>query len=161
VWIPAMALREAVDILRRPLCSRSYIVPFDKIIWMDEAWSHLVRTGEVPIASRPPRRHVVLEWGQSSVGICNVVRRDRFYAYGGFDPRFRGWGCEDCAWDAAAETLGGPKLRLHAEGRHLFHPPCSSKSDPERMNQASVLHHRYEAARGNRAAMKALIGEHS
>lgn len=160
VWLPPAPLREAVAILRRTSAvQRSYVVPFDKVVWMDEEWSRRVLDGLTPIASRPPARHVILEWGQCSVGICNVVLRERFLDLGGFDPRFRGWGCEDCAWDAAAETLFGPKVRLHAEGRHLFHPACSSKEDPARMERTAELYLRYSSAKGDRAAMLSLLRE--
>ncbi len=160
VWLPPRALRDAIDTLRRTFgLPRSYVVPFDKIIWLSEEWSRDVRAGLVPITSRPPARHVVLEWGQKSVGITNVVRRDQFKAIGGFDPRFRGWGCEDVAWDLAADTLVGPKLRLRAEGRHLWHPACASKTDPERMAAVGKLLERYSGAVGNRQAMAALIAE--
>jgi len=160
VWIPPGALREAVEVLRRTYrLPRSYVVPFDKVVWLDREWSDGVLAGRFPIASRPPKRNVVLEWGQSSVGICTVVRRDQFEAIGGFDPRFRGWGCEDVAWDAAASTLVGPHLRLHAEGRHLYHPPCPSKEDPDRMRAAGSLLSRYGGARDDRRAMAALIAE--
>lgn len=159
VWIPLNALQSAVMSTRRWNSKRSYVVPFDKIIWMDELWSAEVLRGDKPIATRPSSKHIVLEWGQTSVGICNVVRRERFLDFGGFDPRYRGWGCEDVSWDAAAETLGGPKLRLRAEGRHLYHPVCESKSDAKRMAAIGALWERYGAARGNREQMRALIEE--
>lgn len=157
VWLPKPALKEAVERVRRGV--GSYVIPFAQIIWFHLSWSDKVLAGTAHVAQRPPVAEVLLEWGGTSTGICNVVSRANFEKFGGFDPRFLGWGFEDCAWDIVATTLGGKHVRLHHHGRHLFHEPCPSKQDEEQIRIGQELHRRYGAARGNIASCEALAAE--
>lgn len=157
VWLPPPAIWNAVDKIRSGV--GSYVIPFRRIIWVREAWTTDILEGRRHVSRRPDQKQIQLEWGQVSTGITNVVSRDRFEFFGGFDPRFRGWGFEDCAWEIIASTLGGRHVRLQYEGRHLFHPPCASKEDANQISIGQALHQRYAAAKGDRAECLKLVEE--
>lgn len=55
------------------------------------------------------------------LGGCNVVSRATWEQSGGWDDRFRGWGCEDIAFAHACEQVA-PLRRLTATATHLYHP---------------------------------------
>jgi hypothetical protein len=44
---------------------------------------------------------------------------------GGFDEEFRGWGYEDTAFAAAAETFGVASIRMPGEVWHFWHPTAT------------------------------------
>ena len=78
-------------------------------------------------------------------------------AYGGQDPRFRGWLGEDLAHLHAHETLLGLIERVPGTAYALGHD-----SEPKQGPQFEAnrkLMHRYAAARGDRVAMLELIAE--
>lgn len=61
-----------------------------------------------------------------SVSEVNILPRKHFEKVGGFDERFRGWGCEDMAFQALMDNLCGPFKRIEsAMVWHLYHPPAS------------------------------------
>ena len=53
-----------------------------------------------------------------------VVSRKQWDIIGGFDEQFRGWGFEDTAFAAAAETFGGI-IRMDGEVIHFWHPTAA------------------------------------
>jgi hypothetical protein len=77
------------------------------------------------------------------------------------DPRFVGWGREDCAWRDALLTLTERSWRGTEPLIHLWHEPqpmpsaCRTYSFPH----AEALYARYHTARGDSAAMRALVAE--
>lgn len=75
------------------------------------------------------------------------------------DPRFTGWGQEDCSWAVALNTLAGPKWRGTAPLYHLYHPPQRRMSRRTGSMAGRALERRYMAALGNPALMRALVDE--
>jgi GT2 family glycosyltransferase len=75
--------------------------------------------------------------GFSRGGII-AVTVEAFYDIGGYDERFRGWGCEDWAFSIAASTVRGPFERLAYPAVHLWHEHGSATQDDndERFNGA-------------------------
>jgi hypothetical protein len=73
------------------------------------------------------------------------------------DPRFRGWGGEDESWGYALETLAGPPWRGGYDLIHLWHPPQARRTRAHGSKENTDLAAQYRAARGNRAAMIALM----
>jgi GT2 family glycosyltransferase len=75
--------------------------------------------------------------GFSRGGII-AVTVEAFYDIGGYDERFRGWGCEDWAFSIAASTARGPFERLAYPAVHLWHEHGSATQDDndERFNGA-------------------------
>lgn len=96
----------------------------------------------------------------SSVGPCVVVRRDSHLAIKGYDPRFRGWGFEDVAYNDVALTVLGPTTRINGDLWHLWHPVDKTNNVEHPQYQANLaLCQRYIAAKGNAEAMMAIRNE--
>ncbi|MFE3202231.1 glycosyltransferase family 2 protein [Embleya sp. NPDC059237] len=92
-----------------------------------------------------------------STGGVLVVRPDAWALAGGMDERFTGWGCEDTAFLAAADTLLGHSVRHSAQLVHLWHPKDDGPGAGRDANYALLA--RYRAAEGNIPAMRALVTE--
>ena len=94
-------------------------------------------------------------------GACSgvtVTTPDAWFAHGGQDERFRGWGFEDAAWNLAHQTmLGRPPVRTDGRVYALHHVPEERHGTQYEANARLMA--RYEAAAGDRAAMAQLIAE--
>lgn len=89
-----------------------------------------------------------------------VIPRGLWDEVGGFDEAFRGWGYEDTAFAAAAETFGDGILRLQGEVWHLWHPTAKEgRPGTPTWSVNSAKGQRYRAAIGNREAIRALQEE--
>lgn len=89
---------------------------------------------------------------ENTVSSCVAVSRQTWETVGGFDARYRGWGYEDAAFEAACSTLAGPTRWVHGDVRHLWHPLETTRPDA---NRAMVGD--YVRATGDPVAMRALI----
>lgn len=56
------------------------------------------------------------------VGAISVFSRGQFEAIGGMDPRFRGWGGEDNAWNLLMTDFFGDPISWNNPLFHLWHP---------------------------------------
>lgn len=74
-----------------------------------------------PAQRRSVHRIYSADNGHPSVSSVVVVSRRQWDEIGGFDEQFRGWGYEDTAFAAAAETFGGI-TRMPGPVWHLYHP---------------------------------------
>lgn len=94
-------------------------------------------------------------------GACSgvyVTTPGTWWAHGGQDERFRGWGFEDAAWYLAHETLlGEPPRRSEGHVYALHHEP-QARSGPQYDANAQLME-RYKAAAGSAEAMSALVDE--
>jgi hypothetical protein len=94
-------------------------------------------------------------------GACSgvtVTTPRTWFAHGGQDERFRGWGFEDAAWYLAHETmLGRPPERIQGRVYALHHVPAERRGAQYDANARLMA--RYEAAAGDRSAMARLIAE--
>ena len=93
---------------------------------------------------------------EHSTGGIVVIRRSSFWAVGGFDERFVGWGHEDCSFAYAMTTMFGEQ-RLPGIVWSFEHP--SVVRYPSQNNVE--LGARYRAAKWNKDEMRALINEAS
>lgn len=97
--------------------------------------------------------------------MIQIMPREAFWAAGGMDERFCGWGGEDVSFARAVDTLYGPHKTIEADVVHLWHPQIGQnyttkmwhgQSKPNvNGNLASRFHH----ATGDRARMQALVDE--
>ncbi|GHC32039.1 hypothetical protein [Streptomyces cinnamoneus] len=94
-------------------------------------------------------------------GACSgvyVTTPATWWAHGGQDERFRGWGFEDAAWEAAHTTLlGAPPVRHEGRVYALHHPPGAKEGLQYEANAA--LCYRYHQAASDPGAMRALVEE--
>ncbi len=107
------------------------------------------------VVSDPARLPV--EWTQDdSTGGAIVITPDAWWAAGGMDEDFAGWGFEDTAFWHATTTLLGPAVRHPGTLTHLWHP---SHMDQESAGYAYNAERCavYESAHGNPEAMRRLV----
>lgn len=95
------------------------------------------------------------EW---ATGGIMVVTPGAWWAAGGMDERFTGYGMEDVAFRIAADTLLGPTVRHPGEIVHLWHPKTMGLGSPEHTANGELCE-RYNQANGDQDAMRALIAE--
>lgn len=143
--IPRAQIEQAIgEAARAP----GLVVAFDRYHYLHQRGTRRVLAGEDPL---PGRRHC--QWFfEAGVSSCVAVSAETWRTVGGFDPRFRSWGHEDAALEAACSTLAGPTHRVHGSVFHLYHPV--EKDRPERNRQVVA---EYIAATGQHTAMRCLI----
>lgn len=100
---------------------------------------------------------------QPGVGSICIVPRKYFDAVKGYDPRFRGWGGEDCAFEMSLMTMCGPRYQPPGSKIwHLYHPQSLATTYESPNYPANyALYERYLGANGNAELMKQLIDEKS
>lgn len=92
-------------------------------------------------------RTVHRTWAWSVGGIL-AIHADLFQDLGGYDERFRGWGCEDTAFAVACGVVLGQNLRSPAASVHLWHPHASETVDEAELAGNSALLSRYNSLTG-------------
>lgn len=116
----------------------------------EEDWRGLPLSGDNPQDSRPYRGH--------ETGTLVVLRRDVLEDVPP-DRRFVGWGQEDDAWALALRKLVGVPWRGRGDLVHLWHPAPPRLTRRVGNPESLALFRRYDRARRNRAAMRALVDE--
>lgn len=89
-----------------------------------------------------------------------AVPRNVWNTVGGFDETFSGWGMEDTAFAISAITLVGEMIHMEGEVWHFYHPTAPEghvKTPSAIRNRARGA--RYQAARGDPEAIRALLNE--
>jgi glycosyltransferase involved in cell wall biosynthesis len=97
------------------------------------------------------------------VGLVCVVPRTAFLKAGGMDPRFRGWGWEDTAWNWMIDGIHGKAQIWNYSVNHLWHPrKRSSGGRPVWEGQTernATLGRRYKTVRSNPHGLRKLASE--
>lgn len=141
------SLRRAIEAART---SGLVHLPYTEYRWLGG-------TGSAQYASGVPLESCAYE--QLVRGACSgvyVTTPSAWWAHGGQDEGFRGWGFEDAAWYLAHETLLGEPPRRH-DGRvfALHHAPETRAGAGYDANAARM--ERYRAAAGDPVAMAGLL----
>ena len=152
LWVPINKLHEAIHFALRP--EVGYVVPFSSVAYLPKNQTDLVFGGA--LINR--NCYGMTFWNQPSTGGLNVITPDKYKRSFGFDPRFRGWGFEDSAFDAQVQTLVGPCKWLDTKAYHLYHVSARLGNSPEHI-YSNVLCDRYRKAMGNKSAMLEIINE--
>lgn len=97
----------------------------------------------------------------STESVCGLVavRREDYLSIGGNDERFAGWGWEDSAFAAKADTLLGPHVRIPGECIHLFHALRQDRKSDSSAVANRALGMRYDKAAGDPVLMTHLVRE--
>ncbi len=97
--------------------------------------------------------------------LIQIMPREAFFAVGGMDPRFRGWGGEDVAFVRAVDTLYGSHKTTANDVLHIWHPTIGS-NHKNRMWEGQTKHFpnmnlvsRYNRATGDAGRMRVLVDE--
>lgn len=117
------------------------ILPFNLFRALGQRESIMVMNGRNPITMPDIGS---LTW---SVGGAFVTTPEAWWALGGQDERFTGWGCEDTAFSLVADRLRRSHVRIPGTIHHLWHPasPDKDESNPSYRLNADLLA-RYGAA---------------
>ncbi|MEV6102613.1 galactosyltransferase-related protein [Nocardia sp. NPDC051981] len=104
-----------------------------------------------------PHHAPAAETSRRPIGGVWVITADAYWAAGGMDESFVGWGFEDDAFWTAATTLLGAPVRHHGVITHLRHDPAvNTRSAEYRRNRGR--YQTYLRARSSPTAMRALVG---
>lgn len=144
-------VREAIEFAHS---TGRMVLPFAVRRDLSEHGTRLIIAGEANWGRFVNRRY------RGLVSCVVVVSRTLWDATGGFDETFRGWGAEDNAFAAVAETFGGPIARFSGDVWHLWHPPAPEgrKASPSyQLNLARA--NRYTSAAGDIDAIRAIQAE--
>lgn len=103
--------------------------------------------------------------GRRFGAMCQVMPREAFFAAGGMDPRFRGWGGEDVSFVRAVDTMWAKHKTIDGAIYHLFHEKIGRDwrdrvwrgQHRPRINEN--LASRYDRANNQTEKMADLIGE--
>lgn len=97
------------------------------------------------------------------VGLVCMVPRSAFLKAGGMDPRFRGWGWEDTAWNWMIDGLHGKAQIWNYSINHLWHPRMRGKSGRPvwegQTERNAQLGRRYKMSRSNPHGLRKLAAE--
>ena len=114
--------------------------------------------GSAQYGAGAPAEHYDFELVRGACSGVTVTTPRTWFAHGGQDERFRGWGFEDAAWNLAHETmLERPPVRTDGRVYALHHVPAERHGTQYEANARLMA--RYEAAAGDRTAMAQLIAE--
>lgn len=156
VFVASAEIACDADYLRRAVkrAKKHLVVPAE--------YHYLTQTDSAALLEQDPSIDIATpsttEWSGAGMGHF-MLPRAAFDAVGGYDERHKGWGWEDLCLVAAVETLWAPLVRIPGRAFHFWHP----RSDETTWKHATApeqvaLTHRYHAAAGDPAAMRALIG---
>ena len=153
----------AIEAVAMAAAQPGMVQPFDRLRWYDQqATATLLAAPHQAFTASAPRATYDWNADMSSTplrGGMNVLSSDTWERMGGWLPALRGWGCEDNAAWAQAETLVAPPRRIAATVHHLYHPKPTSTpyaaSDTIAANAATWR--RVEAAAGNPDAMRQAV----
>lgn len=104
-------------------------------------------------------------YGHQYGALMQVLPREAFFAAGGMDQRFRGWGSEDVSFLRAVDTIWGLHEVYNASIVHLWHSRPGKSADGSRKwvgqtdKANSRLAQRYAHANGEPAFMRGLAAE--
>lgn len=154
VLVARPALASAVAAVRD---GAPWVQPHRVVYRLSERTTKRLLAGELaPIPVLLSRRHLERPAHRAAAGGGLVVlTADAFYAVGGIDPAFTGWGGDDISLARALNTLVGPCVQMNHPLWHLHHPtlrPADGRGSPGNELLASM----YLDADGDREAMTLL-----
>jgi predicted glycosyltransferase involved in capsule biosynthesis len=163
-------------ILDRRLGRKTWAMPYERIFYISrEATEFILEEtrpeGRITLHSPPGKwwqdgNNNPL-YGHPFGAMALAMPREAFFAVGGMDPRFRGWGGEDVSFLHALDTLWGLHTVADNDVWHLWHErPGRTAATRKWVGQPefgpinSRIAHRYNLANGEPGWMQALVDEH-
>ena len=142
------ALRAAVAAART---SNLVHLPYTAYHWLGPA-------GSAQFASGVPPEDCDFDLINGACSGVYVTTRRTWERHGGQDPRFRGWGYEDAAWNLAHTTMLGAPPQRHPGRVYALHHHAETRAGMQYEANAALME-RYRDASGDAPAMASLISE--
>ncbi len=140
IFHPVITVDQCIDAAR----DGRVHMPFTEQVYLTEDETEALVSGRPAPTSGAPGN-----------GCCYIATPAAYWAAGGGDERFQGWGGDDDAFVAASETLVG--LRRHEGLAYSLWHPAVRDIGSDRWRPNSDLAQRYWRARGSVRHMKRLI----
>jgi hypothetical protein len=142
------ALLEAVDGART---SGRVHLPYTEYHWLGASGT-AQHAGGMPLAACD------FELVRGACSGIYVTTPATWWAHGGQDEIFRGWGYEDAAWFLAHTTLLGSEPARHTGCVYALHHEAQPRTGTQYEANAARME-RYRAAAGDPGAMRQLVGD--
>jgi glycosyltransferase involved in cell wall biosynthesis len=161
VWVERQTIEEAASMIRSRRAV--WVRPAATVLRLSEetTWGLIEQPADI---DTPDFLVSQCDAITQTVGLAFVVSADHFADLGGMDPRFRGWGWEDNAFNDAMRCLHGREVVFDRPLVHLWHPrPKDQNGRRVWANQGernATLGTRYKRARRDPAAMRKLVTEY-
>jgi len=130
-YLPGDVIRTAVARIERAARKghRLWYIPYRRVFRLTPEASRRVLDSDPCDPERfpsPPDDLDVESMEGSAFGhhfgaLIQIMPREAFFAVGGMDPRFRGWGGEDVSFVRAVDTLWGKHKTTRNDVLHLYH----------------------------------------
>lgn len=152
----------------------TWYMPYNRLYRLNQKTTLDLIAGDAsasPITAAPPQADLEPvgtdpHYGHMYGAMAQVMPREAFWAVGGMDPRFRGWGCEDISLLRALDALWGHHEVADEQVLHFWHARIGSKLDDRQwVGQTwgaanSRLAQRYAGAIAEPEYMRGLAAEH-
>jgi len=126
VWLDPQILIKAAEDIRSG--KEVWVRPCGTVYRLDKKFTEnlIALSPETPF---PKVKESNCERITPTVGLVSVFSRKQFEYVGGMDPRFRGWGWEDTAWNLLLDKIFGEASIWDNIVYHLWHPRIKDDSD--------------------------------
>lgn len=161
VWVEREAIETAAKLIRNG--DTAWVRPADRVLRLTgHTTRKLIQTN--PAAPTPTFSEEDCEAITGTVGLAFIVSAEAFRDIAGMDPRFRGWGWEDNAFNWAMRCLHGQEILFNATLIHLWHPRGKDQEGRRvwkgQQGRNAELGTRYKRAARRPTWMRRLIEEH-
>ncbi|MGH3584747.1 MAG: glycosyltransferase family 2 protein [Pseudonocardia sp.] len=132
----------------------------DGVLHLPYTWYRgLSQAGTAAYLGGVQAAHCATDWAHEwATGGVLVIQPTAWWAAGGMDEAFTGWGFEDTAFRTAADALLGPTVKHEGTITHLWHPLESGLGSPQHTAGGQRMQ-RYVDATNDPAKIRALISE--
>ncbi|MBI6874622.1 galactosyltransferase-related protein [Clostridium aciditolerans] len=114
-------IKASIELLKK----HTWVIPYVSVNLLNEEQTNILLQKEADVTLRDTKFTDYSSFS-GSMGGMNILPRSCFEKVGGFDERFKGWGCEDDAFSLAVYYMCGPFTRLNGNSMwHLYHPRAS------------------------------------
>jgi len=160
VWVEPELFKKAVDDIKNK--KSAWVRPCGTVYRINEDFTKkLVKTS--PDSSFPLVKEEDCERITPTVGLVCVFSREQFEIVGGMDPRFRGWGWEDTAWNILLDGIFGKADVWDEIVYHLWHPRQRNDNNAPvwegQTNRNSVIGKGYSKKKNDRRALLMIAAE--
>jgi hypothetical protein len=113
------------------------VIGFNEYRALTAAGTSMLLSGQLVDPWQVPVAQATVSW---SLGGIIAMTTAAYEHVGGYDERFRGWGCEDTAFAVASGVALDGKQRLEGSACHLWHEHASGyQTDEDNIFNAALL----------------------